>query len=118
VCARRPVGVSPGAAGALGELAVGALAPHRTVAIWLALIPCWSSALAQAAPLSPDRPWEPAAELRIEADLQRVATARPSIEASKTYTLAELIDLAESHNPETRAGWERARAQAAALGGR
>jgi outer membrane protein TolC len=30
--------------------------------------------------------------------------------------LAELIDLAESHNPETRVGWERARAQAAALG--
>jgi outer membrane protein TolC len=30
--------------------------------------------------------------------------------------LAELIDLAESHNPETRVAWERARAQAAALG--
>jgi outer membrane protein TolC len=27
-----------------------------------------------------------------------------------------LIDLAESHNPETRVGWENARAQAAALG--
>ena len=83
MCARCPVGVSPGAAGALGELAVGALAPPHTVAIWLALIPCWSSALAQAAPRSPDRPWEPAAELRIEVDLERVATARPSIEASK-----------------------------------
>jgi outer membrane protein TolC len=30
--------------------------------------------------------------------------------------LAELIDLAEAHNPETRAAWENARAQAAALG--
>jgi len=30
--------------------------------------------------------------------------------------LPELIDLAESHNPETRVAWERARAQAAALG--
>jgi outer membrane protein len=30
--------------------------------------------------------------------------------------LAGLIDLAESHNPETRVAWERARAQAAALG--
>jgi outer membrane protein len=30
--------------------------------------------------------------------------------------LAELIDLAETHNPATRASWERARAQAANLG--
>jgi outer membrane protein TolC len=30
--------------------------------------------------------------------------------------LAELIDLAESYNPETRVAWENARAQAAALG--
>jgi outer membrane protein len=30
--------------------------------------------------------------------------------------LAELIDLAETHNPETQLAWERARAQAAALG--
>jgi outer membrane protein TolC len=30
--------------------------------------------------------------------------------------LAELVDLAESHNPETRLTWERARAQAAGLG--
>jgi outer membrane protein len=30
--------------------------------------------------------------------------------------LAELVDAAESHNPETRMAWERARAQAAVLG--
>jgi outer membrane protein TolC len=34
----------------------------------------------------------------------------------KVYSLAELIDLAESHNPETRVAWERARSQAASLG--
>jgi outer membrane protein len=33
-----------------------------------------------------------------------------------TYSVLELIDLAESHNPKTRAAWERARAQAAAWG--
>jgi Outer membrane efflux protein len=38
------------------------------------------------------------------------------IEPGKTYSLAELIDLAEAHNPETLVAWERARAQAAALG--
>lgn len=39
-----------------------------------------------------------------------------SIDPLKTYSLPELVDLAESHNPETRVAWERARAQAAAWG--
>jgi outer membrane protein TolC len=39
-----------------------------------------------------------------------------NLDPAKTYSLAELIDLAESHNPETHFAWERARAQAAALG--
>jgi outer membrane protein TolC len=34
----------------------------------------------------------------------------------KTYSLPELIDMAESHNPETHIAWESARAQLAALG--
>jgi outer membrane protein TolC len=38
------------------------------------------------------------------------------VDSAKTYTLSELIDLAEAHNPETRVAWERARSQAAALG--
>ena len=38
------------------------------------------------------------------------------IDATETYSLPELIDLAETHHPATRASWERARAQAAALG--
>ena len=32
------------------------------------------------------------------------------------YSLPELIDLAETHNPATRDAWEHARAQAASLG--
>lgn len=38
------------------------------------------------------------------------------IDANRVYSLAELIDLAETHNPVTRVAWENARAQAAALG--
>jgi outer membrane protein TolC len=38
------------------------------------------------------------------------------VDSAKTYTLSELIDLAEAHNPETRVAWERARSHAAALG--
>ena len=39
-----------------------------------------------------------------------------SIEPDRGYSLAELIDLAEAHNPVTQVAWEGARAQAAALG--
>ena len=39
-----------------------------------------------------------------------------SVDAARTYSLVELIDWAETHNPETRLVWERARAQAATLG--
>ena len=38
------------------------------------------------------------------------------IEPDKVYSLPDLIDLAEAHNPATRVAWENARAQAAALG--
>ena len=38
------------------------------------------------------------------------------IEPGKIYSLAELIDLAEANNPETRVAWESARARAASLG--
>lgn len=35
-------------------------------------------------------------------------TAEPAIDPAHVYTLPELIDLAERHNPETRAAWEAA----------
>jgi len=49
-------------------------------------------------------------------EAQRLRDSRFAIDPQRTYSLAELIDLAESHKPETRVSWERARAQAAALG--
>ena len=39
-----------------------------------------------------------------------------SLDPNKAYSLPELIDLAESHNPQTCVAWERARSQLAALG--
>jgi len=42
--------------------------------------------------------------------------ARVSINPRKTYGLAELIDIAERNNPDTRVAWERARQAAAAVG--
>jgi len=75
-----------------------------------------SLALAQRAPLSPNHPWHGLEEARIEADARNFIEPGLSFDEEKTYSLPELIDLAESHNPETRVAWERARAQAAAWG--
>ncbi len=38
------------------------------------------------------------------------------LEPDRIYTLPELIDLAEAHNPDTRAAWEAAKAEAGRLG--
>lgn len=70
----------------------------------------------QSAPVSPDRPWHSPQEQGIDRDATFLRSYRFSLEPAKTYPLAELIDLAETHNPETRVAWERARAQAATLG--
>jgi outer membrane protein len=85
-------------------------------AIALILSHSGSLALAQRAPVSPDHPWHGLGEARIEADAKHFTEPGLSFDQEKTYSLPELIDLAESHNPETRVAWERARAQAAAWG--
>jgi outer membrane protein len=71
---------------------------------------------AQSAPVSPDHPWHTSAALKIEADAKRIPDLRFNIDSTKAYALAELVDLAEAHNPATRVDWERARAEAGALG--
>jgi len=61
------------------------------------------------APVSPDRPWHAVEEGQIEADAKSSFVPNFSIDPAKTYWLAELVDLAEAHNPETHFTWERAR---------
>jgi len=75
-----------------------------------------SSVLGQTVPASPEHPWHGSAEFSMKEDTGRVGDSRFAVDQSKTYSLPELIDLAEAHNPATRAAWERARSQAAALG--
>jgi outer membrane protein len=75
-----------------------------------------SHASAQSAPASPNRPWHSPAERQVEDEARRLRDFRLGGDPSRSYSLAELIDLAETRNPETRVAWERARAQAAALG--
>ena len=73
-------------------------------------------AFAQSPPASPDRPWHTLDERQIANDGRRLRQPALPIAPDKAYSLAELIDLAEAHNPETRVAWESARAEGAALG--
>ena len=78
-------------------------------------------AWAQSVPAIPDRAWSaPASQAGGSATgagtTQEVSGHQTLIDASHRYTLAELIDLAESHNPDTRVAWQQAKARAADLG--
>jgi outer membrane protein len=82
----------------------------------MALLLCAALGMAQTAPTAPDRPWHAPDEQRME----HYAAAQPpipfAVDAKTTYSLADLIDLAEAHNPETKLAWARARDRADALG--
>src|SRR5439155_10072797 len=73
-------------------------------------------------PPSPVRPWAPPALPRYEGELRQYQPTEaerrnlPAIDPRKTYNLADLIDIAQRSNPETRVAWERARMAAAAVG--
>ena len=73
-------------------------------------------ALAQSAPAASTHPWHAAGEQSIERQAGQMANHEFAIDPSTTYSLADLIDLAEEHNPDTRVAWQHAIAQAAALG--
>jgi outer membrane protein TolC len=75
-----------------------------------------SCAMAQTAPVSWNHPWHSSEEQEIARSAMAEQMRMFDLNPVKAYSLAELIDLAESHNPETRVAWERARAQAASLG--
>src|SRR5260221_2480654 len=73
-------------------------------------------------PPSSERTWSPPNLPNYERELAGQSfkngegTSRVSINSRKIYGLAELIDIAERNNPETRVAWERARGAAAAVG--
>ena len=73
-------------------------------------------------PPSSVRPWAPPGLPRYEGELREYEPTEaerrylPAIDPRKTYNLAELIDIAQRTNPETRVAWERARMAAAAVG--
>src|SRR6266478_2633346 len=73
-------------------------------------------------PPSADRTWSPPNLPNYERELaeyhfnEAQGSSHVSINPRKIYNLAELIDIAERNNPDTRVAWERARQAAAAVG--
>jgi outer membrane protein len=70
-------------------------------------------------PPSSDRTWFPPGLSSYERELAKYpsrVSSQVSINPRKVYNLAELIDIAQRNNPETRVAWERARQAAAAVG--
>jgi outer membrane protein len=110
---------------------------RSAIAIALAFAPlagCATSAL-DMAPQRPDQPWRPAttAEGEILPGTKEASSltsdytlpankslayvsVSPALSTAKIYSLAELIDVAESNNPTTRIAWDDARRAALAAG--
>src|ERR1700691_6277996 len=57
--------------------------------------------IAQSAPEMPNAPWHAPIERSIEKQAHLSSTPPFAADATKAYSLAELIDFAESNNPET-----------------
>ncbi|MGH9560311.1 MAG: TolC family protein, partial [Terracidiphilus sp.] len=72
--------------------------------------------MAQSAPPASDVVWKS----RVAQSLQHEYPVKPqgpgNPETERTYTLAELVDLAEQQNPETRVAWQEAKSRADELG--
>jgi len=104
----------------------GTYAAFQAVALLVAIsVLCASHASAQSdsssdvlkglkAPASSERPWEPPDMTGFAGVIK--ARVEPAADLQKDYDLAELIDLAERANPETKIAWEQAKQSAAAVG--
>ena len=88
----------------------------RALAIVLFIAAGSINSMAQSVPASPDKIWHSKAEDSFSHELTTASSFKYAIDPAKTYTLAELIDLAEEHNSETRLAWQNAKARAASLG--
>src|SRR3954467_2241755 len=93
----------------------------RLIALQLVLVISVAQARNDAPPTS-DKAWVPPKLTDYESELagrrfhQVESGSHVLINPRKIYSLAELIDIAERNNPETRVAWERARQAAAAVG--
>jgi outer membrane protein len=85
--------------------------------LWAAiLLSALRPGFAQMVAPSPNHAWYSPATRQVQIDAKRMPGPALGMDPARIYSLAELIDLAEAHNPETRLTWERARAQLASWG--
>jgi len=96
-------------------------APSGTVVSWLLTLAVMMTSFlsvgvwAQRAPTTPDAPWLPDHH-SLERHTTAVASHEVSIHSEHIYSLGELIDIAESNSPVTKAAWNRAKVTAASVG--
>lgn len=77
----------------------------------------WASiGQAQSVPVSPERPWRGQHIEEFQQRLRNYPEPHYDMDDEHIYSLADLVDLAESHNPETRAAWQNAKMRGADLG--
>jgi outer membrane protein len=85
----------------------------RAIAILIILLALRISR-SQHAPAAAERPWDATPNNQPVAPPRHAPAFIP--DSLKTYTLPELVDIAEQNNPETRVAWENAKARAAEVG--
>jgi outer membrane protein len=88
------------------------LRSHFLVFALLSAVPFY----AQTSPPSPQKPWSGSGKAQLGAELARIPRRQATLDPNTTYTLPELVDIAERSNPKTRFVWEQAEQTAAALG--
>ncbi|HEX8811326.1 MAG TPA: TolC family protein [Terracidiphilus sp.] len=81
----------------------------------LCMLVAGRAAWGQRAPAAPDHPWE-ASSSKQQFKLPPRVLPVPALDPAKIFTLAELVNVAEENNPDTRVAWENAKARAADLG--
>src|SRR5215472_16858084 len=86
----------------------------RTIAM-LCVLFAYSIVHGQKAPSVPEHPWD-SSSAKQQLPPPPVLPSSVTIDPAKTYTLAELVNIAEQNNPETRVAWQNAKAKAAELG--
>jgi outer membrane protein len=92
------------------------LAWYNTAVAAMILLAFSVDASGQDIPRSSTRPWQSQHQSEFAQKLQNLREQPYAMDANHTYTLAELVDLAESHNPETRVAWQEAKTRAEFLG--
>lgn len=89
---------------------------EKAVFVALVFLAFVANARGQDIPKSSAKPWQSEHQADFARMLQNVREQPYPLDPNHIYTLAELVDLAESHNPDTRVAWQSAKGRAELLG--